>query len=103
MPIKKKYLKTKPVCKVSFKIPAEIGINHKSAFILGTFNNWNKTANRMKKLVKDGSFSVVVDLEVGKDYEFKYLLDDNVWLNEENADGQVTTHYGDSSNSVVSV
>ena len=103
MPIKKKYLKTKPICKVSFKIPAEIGINHRSAFVLGTFNNWSKTSNRMKKLVKDGSFSVVIDLEVGKDYEFKYLLDDSVWLNEENADSQVTTHYGDSSNSVVSI
>ena len=103
MPIKKKYLKTKPVCKVSFKIPAEIGINHKSAFILGTFNNWSKTADRMKKLVKDGSFSIVIDLEVGQDYEFKYLLDDSVWLNEENADGHITTHYGDSSNSVVSI
>ena len=40
-----------------------------------SFNNWDKSANRMKKLVKDGSFSVVVDLEVGKEYEFKYLLD----------------------------
>jgi 1,4-alpha-glucan branching enzyme len=103
MSIKKKYLKTKPVCKVTFKIPAEVGINHKSAHVLGSFNNWSKTANRMKKLVKDGSFSVMIDLEVGNEYEFKYLLDNNLWLNDEEADRQVTTHYGDSSNSVISV
>jgi 1,4-alpha-glucan branching enzyme len=103
MPIKKKYLKTKPVCKVTFKIPAEIGFNHRSAFVLGSFNNWSKTAHRMKKLVKDGSFSTIIDLEVGKEYEFKYLLDDDIWLNDSEADSQVTTHYGDSSNSVITV
>lgn len=103
MSITKKYLKSKPICKVTFRIPAEIGVNHKTAFLLGDFNNWEKTANRMKKLVKDGSFSLVVDLEAGKEYEFKYLLDDNVWLNDDSADKQVTTHFGDSSNSVVSV
>ncbi|MCW8850967.1 MAG: isoamylase early set domain-containing protein [Melioribacteraceae bacterium] len=103
MSISKKYLKSKPVCKVTFRIPAEIGINHKTAFILGSFNDWDKTANRMKKLVKDGSFSIIIDLEVGKEYEFKYLLDESVWLNDEAADKQITTHFGDSSNSVIKV
>ena len=103
MSISKKYLKSKSICKVTFRIPSAIGINHRTAFILGSFNDWNKSANRMKKLVKDGSFSVVIDLEVGKEYEFKYLLDGNVWLNDEAADKQITTHFGDSSNSVVTV
>ena len=57
----------------------------------------------MKKLVKDGSFSIVVDLEVGKEYEFKYLLDNVVWLTDDDAEKHVVTHYGDSSNSVISV
>ena len=103
MSISKKYLKSKPICKVTFRIPSSVGIDHKSASVLGSFNDWNKTSHRMKKLVKDGSFSIVVDLECGKEYEFKYLLDQNVWLNDDSADNQVTTHYGDSSNSVVSV
>jgi 1,4-alpha-glucan branching enzyme len=103
MSISKKYLKSKPVCKVTFRIPSEVGINHKKANILGSFNNWDKTSHRMKKLVKDGSFSVVVDLEVGKEYEFKYLLDNVVWLTDDDAEKHVVTHYGDSSNSVISV
>lgn len=103
MSISKKYLKTKPICKVTFRIPAEIGVNHKTAFVLGSFNDWNKNSHRMKKLVKDGSFSLVVDLETGKEYEFKYYLDGEVWLNDDQADKQVTTHFGDSSNSVVTV
>jgi 1,4-alpha-glucan branching enzyme len=103
MSISKKYLKTKPICKVTFRIPAEIGINHRTAHVLGSFNNWSKTADRMKKLVKDGSFSIVLDLEVGKEYEFKYLLDTDIWLNDESPDKEVTTHFGDSSNSVVTI
>ena len=103
MSISKKYLKSKPICKVTFRVPAEVGLKHNKAVVLGSFNNWDKTSNRMKKLVKDGSFSIVVDLECGKEYEFKYLLDDDVWFNDESADDQVTTHFGDSSNSVVSV
>jgi 1,4-alpha-glucan branching enzyme len=103
MSISKKYLKSKSVCKVTFRIPSEVGVNHKKATILGSFNNWDTNSHRMKKLVKDGSFSIVLDLEVGKEYEFKYLLDEKVWLNDSNADKHVTTHFGDSSNSVVSV
>ena len=57
----------------------------------------------MKKLVKDGSFSIVIDLEVGKEYEFKYYLDDSIWLNEKDADSQVKTQFGDSSNSIVKI
>ncbi len=103
MSITKKYLKTKSICKVTFRIPAEIGANHKSAYILGSFNEWDKKANKMKKLAKDGSFSVVLDLEVGKEYEFKYLLDNKVWLNDDNPDKEVATSFADSSNSVVCV
>ena len=103
MSISKKYLKTKPICKVTFRIPAEIGINHRTAHVMGSFNEWKKPANRMKKLVKDGSFSVVIDLEVGQSYEFKYLLDDEIWINDDSPDGEVNTHFGDSANSVVNI
>ena len=34
MSISKKYLKSKPICKVTFRIPSEVGVNHKIAFIL---------------------------------------------------------------------
>ncbi|MBI1932264.1 MAG: isoamylase early set domain-containing protein [Ignavibacteriales bacterium] len=103
MSISKRYLKSKKICKVTFKIPAEIGVNYKRANILGSFNNWDYNSHRMKKLVKDGSFSIVIDLEVGKEYEFKYYLDNSTWLNEKDADSQIATQFGDSSNSIVKV
>jgi len=103
MIVSKKYLKTKPICKVMFRVPANIGDKHKKACVLGSFNDWNQNSHRMKKLVKDGSFSIIVDLAINNEYEFKYLLDDTVWLNDNSADKEVNTHYGDSSNSIVVV
>ena len=101
MSIKKKYLKNKPICKVTFRIPADIGRDFKKASVVGDFNNWNHKSNRMKKLVKDGSFSIVIDLEKDKEYQFRYLFDGTEWANEEEAEKHVTTHFGDSQNSII--
>jgi 1,4-alpha-glucan branching enzyme len=100
MTIKKKYLKTKPMCKVTFKIPAEAGNLAKTAKLVGEFNNWSFTANPMKRL-KNGAFSTAIYLEKGKGYQFRYLLDNDKWENEVEADKFVLSPYGDSENSVI--
>lgn len=102
MTIKKRYLKTKPMCKVTFKIPAEAAQGAKNAKIIGEFNNWSHTANPMKRL-KDGTFTTTLDLEKGKAYQFRYFLDENQWENDAEADEFVTSPYGDSENSVLIV
>ena len=50
MTIKKQYLKSKPICKVTFKIPAEKGNAAKTAKIVGEFNSWSFAANPMNIL-----------------------------------------------------
>ncbi len=100
MSIKKQYFKTKDVVKVTFKIPKEVGKNYKNASLVGDFNNWNHKKNKLKKL-KDGSFSLIEEFEKGKEYQFRYLLDGKDWSNDEDADKNVTTHFGDSKNSVL--
>ena len=40
MSIRKQYLKSKPVCKATFRIPEEMGNSAKTAPIAGEFNNW---------------------------------------------------------------
>jgi len=102
MTINKRYLKSKPVCKVTFKIPAEVANAAKIAKIVGEFNNWSFTANPMKRL-KDGAFTTTLDLEKGKAYQFRYILDENQWENEAEADEFVPSPYGDSENSVLIV
>lgn len=42
----------------------------------------------MKRL-KNGGFSLTLNLETDQEYEFQYLLDGFLWLNEPDADGIV--------------
>ncbi len=100
MAITKKYLKTRPVCKVTFKIEPEKGKNYKTAALLGDFNNWNAEATPMRKL-KNGGFSITVDLDVNNEYKFRYLFDNVTWDNDPDADKHVPTPFGDSQDSVV--
>ncbi len=100
MSIKKTYLKSKPVCKVNFKLPREIAKSAQKAHIVGEFNKWNTHATPMKKL-KNGSFSATIDLETGREYQFRYLLDDQTWETDFTADKYVPTPFGNSENSVV--
>jgi 1,4-alpha-glucan branching enzyme len=92
---KRQFLKTKPVCKVTFKLKTEA----ESLSLVGDFNSWNETSTPMKK-AKDGTFSVSVEMESGREQQFRYLADGRKWLNDEAADKYVTTALG-SENSVV--
>ena len=98
--IKKTYLKDKDVCRVRFKLPKVVASGARSVCIVGDFNNWNIHANPMKKL-KNGDYTIRLDLDKEKEYQFRYLIDESKWENDRNADKYVKSHYGDSDNSVV--
>jgi 1,4-alpha-glucan branching enzyme len=100
MSIRKQFLKSRPVCKVTFKVPKDVGVEYDCAHIVGDFNNWSTSATSMKKL-KTGMFSVTLDLETKKSYQFRYLLGDTHWSNDPEADGFAPTPFGDSDNSVI--
>jgi len=99
--IKKVYLKSKDVCKVTFRLPKIAAPGAKKACIVGDFNNWNIYATPMKKL-KSGDFTITLELEPGEEYQFRYLIDDDRWENDWNADKYVKSPFG-SENSVVYV
>ena len=98
--IRKEYLKTKNAYRVTFRLPKVAAPNAKSVCIVGDFNNWNIHANPMKKS-KNGDYTIALDLEPGREYQFRYLIDESRWENDWNADKYVKSHYGDSDNSVV--
>jgi 1,4-alpha-glucan branching enzyme len=98
--IKKEYLKRKNVCKVTFRLPRIAVPEAKTVCVVGEFNNWNIYGNTMKKL-KSGDFTLTLDLEPGREYQFRYLIDESRWENDWNADKYVTSPYGDSDNSVI--
>lgn len=100
MSIKKQYFKTRPTCKLTFRLPKnEVG-SAKTIHIVGDFNKWNPRKSAMKHL-KNGDFKIELELEAGREYEFRYLLDQKQWINEAEADKTVPTQFPDAVNSVV--
>ena len=102
MSIRKQYLKSKPVCKVTFKIPETVGNGAENAHVVGEFNDWSISATPMKRL-KTGAFSATVKLAKARSYQFRYLLGQSHWENDPDADEYIPTPYGDSHNSVISL
>jgi hypothetical protein len=102
MSLSKRYLKSRPVSKVTFRVPAEVGRAARRVSLVGEFNDWNPAATPMKKL-KSGEFSVTLDLPTGREYHFRYLIDGKTWENDWAADGYDASGFVDAENSVVIV
>ena len=101
MSLKKQYVKSKSVCKVTFTLAKDIANSANRVNLAGDFNNWDTESIPMNKL-KGGEFSATVELKNGKEYAFKYLINGNSWLNDINADKYVPNAFN-GENSVVIV
>lgn len=102
MSLKKQYLKTKSKCKVTFRLEKEAAETAETVHLVGDFNGWGLGATPMKKR-KDGSSSITLDLEIGKKYHYRYVLDQSVWENDWAADEYEPSPYPGVENSVVIV
>jgi 1,4-alpha-glucan branching enzyme len=98
MSIKKQFVKTKPVCKVTFSVEAK---EANYATVVGDFNNWDTSKGELLKL-KNGTFKGVFDLPKDATYEFKYLVD-GTYVNEPEADRQKWNDFANAENSVLEV
>ena len=88
---------------ITFTLPAEALDGASEAMVLGDFNNWNP--KHAPKLVKqdDGTFNVVVPLETGKTYHYRFLLDNTRWVNDYNAQRYEAVPGLNVENSVITV
>jgi 1,4-alpha-glucan branching enzyme len=102
MSLKKMYYKNKKFCKVTFSLPKEMVGTGRVVYVLGDFNAWNPQADQMQP-DKNGSFTKSLDLMIEQSYEFRYLIDNQIWKNEVEADRFAPSPYADSENSVVMV
>ncbi len=97
MSLRKKYLKSKPVCKVSFDFPGDrMEEEVKQVELMASFNNWQPIQLRKSK----GQFTRTFDLEAGANYEFRYRINGEIWENDEAADAYQANGI-DGDNSVV--
>lgn len=98
MSISKKFLKSKPVCKVTFAYKAP---EVKELSLVGDFNEWNTSATPLKKS-KNGTFKVILDLDVNKSYEYKFVADGE-YVNDNEAEALVYNDYANSENCLISL
>lgn len=98
MSIKKQFVKTKPICKVTFSIEAK---DAKEVSVVGDFNEWKAESGALGKL-KNGTFKGTFDLPKDSEYEFKYVIDGN-YVNEPEADSYKWNDFGGTENSVLLV
>jgi len=96
MAVKKQFLKSKPICKVTFTVPAK---EAKRVAVLGTFNQWDTKAAQLRKL-KNGTFKGTIDLPTEQQYQFRYLVDSE-YKNDEQADAFVWNDYAGAENGVL--
>lgn len=100
MALVKKHLKTRPVCKVTFTLPAPMSAEAKKIALVGDFNDWSRESLFLKGKA-DGSFSVTLDLPTDQTFQFRYLIDGSRWENDDRADAYTPTPFGNDTNSVV--
>jgi 1,4-alpha-glucan branching enzyme len=96
--IQKTYFKTKDYCKVKFVLAAE---NAETVEVLGLNSDWENSVI-MKKNKKDGTFSCDVSLPKNSEHQFKYRVNETLWLNEPEADNELPNEYG-GTNSVITL
>ena len=90
--LEKQYLKTKKnECKVTFSLPATV--QAENVFLVGDFNDWDQQAQPMRRN-REGDWATTLDLEPGRQYEYRYRADERTWHNDPKADAYVRNPYG---------
>ena len=84
--------------KITFELPLEAVQHAETVAVLGDFNNWQEGA--LLKKQKDGSFRATIELEKGRSYEYRFLINGEKWENAWNAESYRPTPFG-TFNSVV--
>jgi len=97
--IQKKYIESRNICEVTFRLPGEASLRADKVTVVGDFNNWEKEATPLEKQ-KNGDFTTILELDAGKEYRFRYLIDGQRWENDWHADKYVKSLY-DVEDSVV--
>ena len=69
------------------------GVGAQTAAVCGEWNDWSAGADVMRRDA-EGGFSLTVDLDAGRAYRFRYLLDDQRWENDWAADSYLANSFG---------
>jgi 1,4-alpha-glucan branching enzyme len=84
--------------RVTFALPGSVWAER--VHLVGEFNDWHRTATPMRQSGDEGLWRVTLELDAGRRYQYRYLLDGEIWHTDYGADDFVANEYG-SDNAVV--
>ena len=90
--ILKQQTRKKGSVRVTFELPSNMWAERVN--LVGEFNDWDTTATPMTRSRSDANWKASLDLEAGKRYRFRYLVDGKEWLNDWHADDHMENPYG---------
>lgn len=102
MSIKKQFLKSKDAYKVTWAIDKKTAGTAKKITLVGDFNGWNEHEAAFSAL-KNGTFKYVTELPKDGSYQFRYLVDDQQWMNDTAADGFADNHVSGEQNCIINL
>jgi 1,4-alpha-glucan branching enzyme len=98
--MKHEYSSDKTRCRVTFWLPREAAPDATNVAVAGSFNDWSVDRNPLERL-ENGDFSLELELEAGKESEFRFIIDGSRWENAWNADKYAWSDLAQCENSVI--
>jgi 1,4-alpha-glucan branching enzyme len=83
---------------VTFEIPGSVWAER--IHLVGDFNEWNRESLPFRQ-TRDETWRIDVELDRGREYRFRYLIDGHNWGNDWHADRHVPGTDGSSDSVVV--
>lgn len=97
--IEKQYIRRsdRQAVHVRFSLPNSVWAD--TIYLVGDFNNWQRTEVPFQR-DRQGEWFIAIELDIGHAYQFRYLCDNDHWMNDSHADAYVPNPHG-SDNFVV--
>ncbi|NLG49060.1 MAG: glycoside hydrolase family 13 [Chloroflexi bacterium] len=83
--------------RVTFRLPSSIWAE--TVHLVGDFNGWNRQSHPLDRTA-EGSWEITLELDRGRMYQFRYLVNGTDWQNDWNADRYIPNPFG-GENSVL--
>ncbi len=83
--------------RVTFVVSLDSEAN--TVHLLGEFNTWQMSHSLQHQ--PDNTWQITLNLETHREYQFRYLVDGENWLNDAQADHYAPNGYGEENSVVV--
>ncbi|MBU0496203.1 MAG: isoamylase early set domain-containing protein [Chloroflexi bacterium] len=78
--------------RVTFHVSEWIWADHVA--LVGDFNDWDTHRHVLQQTLGDLDWHITLELEAGQSYHFRYLVNEEEWLNDDHADTYEPNPYG---------